>query len=118
MSDVAAPEDDYIKPEFVWSPQDRVGFVRVLLNRGPRNCAYALLLFDGVPRIGIRWNGGTTTDPNNRGPRHTTLGNPQSRGMPLWTTLDPALHEAVLSLPEIPEDLRVFAREFLNGHGR
>jgi hypothetical protein len=60
--------------------------VDVVLDKGPGNCAYAIGMWDNKRRVGFRWNG---SDGN-------PIGNPQSRGLPTWTMLDPELHGAVL----------------------
>jgi hypothetical protein len=75
----------------------------VALDRGEGNCAYALGTWDGVRRIGFRWNGSDQSGP---------IGNPQSRGLPTWTILDPALHEGVVAM--LPQEKQVLAKRFLN----
>ena len=91
----------YITPGEVRSPKSSWQLIDVLLDRGPGDCAYALGEWDGERRIGFRWNG---TDQN-------PLGNPQSRGLPTWTMLDPKMHEAVIGV--LPPDKQSLARRFL-----
>jgi len=93
---------NYIRPENVISPKAHWALQTVLLDGGEGECAYALGRWDGEPRIGFRWNG-SADNP---------IGNPQSRGLPTWTMLDPNLHEAVLSL--LPTDMQVLARRFFS----
>jgi len=93
----------YVKPEEVISPKALWELREILLNRGAEDCAYALGLWDGRPRIGFRWNG---NDANR-------IGNPQSRGLPTWTMLDPELHEAVIHL--LPPEKQDRVRRFLEG---
>jgi hypothetical protein len=93
----------YIQPREVISPKAFWRLEEVLLDRGAGNCAYASGLWDGRPRIGFRWNG----DDSN------PIGNPQSRGLPTWTMLDPELHEAVIKLLPIERQDRV--RRYLEG---
>ena len=76
----------YIKPDGVVSPKARWKLIRVLKDGGPGEVAYALGEWDGVPRIGIRWNG---TDDSE-------IGNPQSRGLPTWTMLDSDVYLAII----------------------
>ncbi len=90
-----------IRPADVRSPKAHWQLIEVLLDRGPGDCAYALGEWDGERRIGFRWNG----DNNN------PIGNPQSRGLPTWTMLDPKLHDAVISV--LPADKQSLARRFL-----
>ncbi|WP_109485791.1 hypothetical protein [Occallatibacter savannae] len=78
----------YIEPARVVSPKANWRLVDVVLDRGPGDCAYALGMWDNTRRVGFRWNG-TKANP---------LGNPQSRGLPTWTMLDPKLHRYVLRL--------------------
>jgi hypothetical protein len=84
----------YISPEEVISPKASWTLVDVVLDRGEDDCAYAIGMWkDGKRRrrrVGFRWNGGGGSP----------LGNPQSRGLPTWVMLDPALNEAVMSLVE------------------
>jgi hypothetical protein len=92
----------YIDPTEVISPKAHWHLFDVILDRKEGDCAYALGTWDGVRRIGFRWNGN-----NERGP----IGNPQSRGLPTWTILDPALHEAVVGL--LPPEKKSLAKRFL-----
>lgn len=91
----------YIKPAEVISPKAHWSLIDVLLDRGEGDCAYALGIWDGERRIGFRWNG---TDDNE-------LGNPQSRGLPTWTMLDPEIHQQILE--RLPYDKLAMARGFL-----
>lgn len=95
----------YVEPGDVKSPKARWYLFEVVLDRGPRNCAYALGEWDGDRRIGFRWNG---NDDN-------PIGNPQSRGLPTWTMLDEAMHEAVVAM--LPPEKRDMARGFLKIKG-
>ncbi|MFQ5784254.1 MAG: hypothetical protein ACE5H8_05450 [Alphaproteobacteria bacterium] len=90
----------YVRPEDVKSPKAHWYLFEVILDHGPRGCAYALGEWDGERRIGFRWNG------NDKSP----IGNPQSRGLATWTMLDPALHKAVVEL--LPEDKKSTALVF------
>jgi hypothetical protein len=80
----------YIAPDEVISPKALWRLVDVVLNKGPGEPAYAIGMWDRHRRIGFRWNG------DHKNP----LGNPQSRGLPTWVILDPALNSAVLKLVE------------------
>jgi len=91
----------YIKPTDVISPKAHWSLIQVLLDRGRDNCAYALGVWDGEPRIGFRWNG---NDEN-------VIGNPQSRGLPTWTMLDPEIHNEIIEW--LPAEKLAMARGFL-----
>src|SRR5689334_14208097 len=93
----------YIDPTEVISPKAHWHLFDVVLDRREGNCAYALGTWDGERRIGFRWNGSDETGP---------IGNPQSRGLPTWTILDPALNESVVAL--LSPDKQALARRFFN----
>jgi hypothetical protein len=91
----------HVPAERVRSPKAHWQLFEVVLDGGEGGCAYALGEWDGEPRIGFRWNGN----------RANPIGNPQSRGLPTWTMLDPELHDAVIALlPPAKQDL---AQRFL-----
>src|SRR6202049_786281 len=92
----------YIDPSEVISPKAHWHLFDVILDRKGGDCAYALGTWDGERRIGFRWNGADDGGP---------IGNPQSRGLPTWTMLDPALHEAVVGL--LPPEKQSLAKRFL-----
>lgn len=92
----------YIKPQYVVSPRAHWQLTDVILDRGEGQGAYALGKWDGKKRIGFRWNGSAEAGE---------IGNPQSRGLPIWTMLDPALHLAVVEL--LAPEMQVLTRRFL-----
>jgi len=91
----------YILPNDVHSPKAQWHLFEVIIKGGPGKPAYALGTWAGERRVGFRWNG-TDDKP---------IGNPQSRGLPTWTMLDPSLHEAVVAL--IPLDQQAVAKAYL-----
>ena len=92
----------YIKPGDVESPRNRWKLIAVLADGGPGEVAYAIGEWDGKPRMGMRWNG-TDNKP---------VGNPQSRGLPTWTILDPKVYRAVIqNLPN--ENTQILACRYL-----
>lgn len=91
----------YIKPADVLSPKAHWSLIDVLLDRGEGDCAYALGIWDGERRIGFRWNG--TKD--------NQLGNPQSRGLPIWTMLNSEIHKQIIE--QLPPEKLAMARGFL-----
>ncbi len=78
----------YISPQDVISPKTSWRLVDVIIDDGPDACAYAIGMWNKKRRIGFRWNG------NDESP----LGTPQSRGLPIWTILDPRLYNAISRL--------------------
>jgi hypothetical protein len=94
----------YISPDDVLSPKARLQLVKVLIDRGPEDAAYALANWDGSPCIVFRWNG------SNEQP----IGNPQSRGLPTWVVLDNQLNVSIIDLLlKRQPNLQAFARTFL-----
>lgn len=91
----------YKKPNEVHSPKAHWHLFEVIIDRGPNEPAYALGTWDGERRVGFRWNGG---DDN-------PIGNPQSRGLPTWTMLDPEMHRAVVNL--LPTEQQAIAKAYL-----
>ena|SRR5208337_707867 len=94
----------HIPPEEVISPKASWRLVDVIIDNGSDNCAYAIGMWDRKRRIGFRWNGSD----------EAPLGNPQSRGLPTWVMLDPALNKAVVKLVEkLNPDKTPIVRAFL-----
>lgn len=91
----------YIRPNEVVSPKARWKLIAVLRDGGASDAAYAVGEWDGIPSIGMRWNG----DDENR------IGNPQSRGLPTWTMVEPRLHLPIIQT--LPEDKQVLATALL-----
>jgi hypothetical protein len=77
----------YCDPTTVQGPKKRVSNVHVVYDGGPDGCAVAKLDWDGEPGVGIRWNGN---------PEESPLGNPQSRGNPVWFLVPPEFEDLVL----------------------
>ena len=82
----------YIKPELAISPKSRLrkGSLVVIHDGGQNKCdnknwSMAEMVWDGVVRIGLRWNGDD----------ETPAGNPQSRGQATWFILPPEIAEVV-----------------------
>ena len=92
----------YIKPGDVESPRNRWKLIAVLADGGPGEVAYAVGYWDSKPRMGMRWNG-TDDKP---------VGNPQSRGLPTGTMLDPETHRAIIETLH-DEKAKVVARKHL-----
>lgn len=78
-------DDYFVDPTTVLSPKGSVANLRVLRNTGAGGYAVASMTWDGEPRLGIRWNGGSGNP----------IGNPQSRGIATWFVLPPELSAAV-----------------------
>src|SRR5690349_10095823 len=97
----------YVPPDEVVSPKSSWTLVDVVLDRGEGDCAYAIGMWRNGRRrrrhVGFRWNGSD----------ESPLGNPQSRGLPTWLMLDPALTDSIIDLvdsenPEKAPILRAF----------
>lgn len=93
----------FTNPENVLSPKANVQNVRVLSNTGEDGWSLAELFWDNRPVLGIRWNGG----------KSNPLGNPQSRGVPMWFVLPDAIAEilrthlvsSTYNFDELPSDI-------------
>ncbi len=83
---------NYITPENVLSPRDRLSHLQVLYDGGEAEISIAYGFWDGVDSLFIRWNGENID--------HRTLGNPQSSGHATWFAL--------------PDFLKIFVLDFLN----
>lgn len=69
-----------MEPEKVISPKKHVKDVRVIFTNPDKTFSIALLEYDEVKRVGIRWNGG-----------ENEKGYPQSCGHPTWFLLPKAV---------------------------
>jgi len=78
----------YVDPADVNSPRGRWKLKKVLANTGRAGWSAAEGVFDGEPRLGLRWNGAD----NETGP-----GNPQSRGHATWFLVPHALERVLRS---------------------
>ena len=76
----------YVEPATVWAPKASVRSLEILYNTGPGGWSVARVNWEGVERIGIRWNGADD------GPG---IGNPQSRGNATWFILPEELEAVV-----------------------
>lgn len=84
----------YIHPSLVISPKASISkdSVTVVYDGGEvspgdpwTGWSVAEMEWDGNPAVGMRWNGGGTS-----------IGNPQSRGVPTWFILPDPIAEVVL----------------------
>src|SRR5277367_5940313 len=79
----------YVDPKQVISPKGSVRNLRVVFDSGRTEGSWsvATLIWNEMPRVGLRWNG----DEGDKG-----KGNPQSRGNPTWFIVPEPLSEEVL----------------------
>ena len=70
-----------MKPQDALSPRDRIeeGSLNVIYTSNEGRWSAATMLWDGVRRVGLRWNG-DINDPNDKG-------NPRSHGQGTWFVL-------------------------------
>jgi len=76
----------YVKPATVLSPRDSIEELQVLYDAGAGRWAAASMKWDGVDRLGLRWNGSDG---------QLGVGSPQSRGHPTWFIVPEELDGAV-----------------------
>jgi hypothetical protein len=81
----------YIDPSEVTSPQANVSDVRPIVDGREDSWSAALLKWNELLAVGLRWNGGGGSEGQKPSP-----GNPQSRGLPTWFILPDEIAAAVL----------------------
>lgn len=77
----------YIDPRTVRSPKLYINNLRLMYDGGEGGFSLAELIWDGEPRLGIRWNGDGEGN----------IGSPQSRGIPTWFILPPEIETVIKS---------------------
>ena len=82
---------NYLAPQYVDSPKSSLSKVRPVYDGGEWEIAVALVNWDGVESVGVRWNGGIADG-------RRTPGSPQSRGLPTWFILPKAFNIAILKV--------------------
>ena len=77
----------YYDPNDVLSPKDCIEIVRIIHTQ--REFSVAHILWDGIPRIGVRWNIAERewNDPQKESGAVKSVGMPSSRGYPVWFVL-------------------------------
>lgn len=76
----------YIKPRDAVAPQGVVEIDRILIDGGEYDVSIARGAWDGVPRLLIRWNGGS----------ENPKGFPAPRGHPAWHVIPDWMSRGVL----------------------
>jgi hypothetical protein len=71
---------NYMKPEMVRSPKNRISGLKILKDKGGDSWSLAEVIWDGEKALGVRWNGSFDEKNHN-------IGTPQSRGLPMWFIL-------------------------------
>ena len=92
----------YVKPEEVRSPREYWTLIHVIIDQGEGQWALALGEWEGVRRLGIRWNG-TSEKP---------AGNPQSRGIATWFVLPVGFEETLMAI--VPPDKVTLVKALMN----
>jgi hypothetical protein len=103
--------DTYIKPTDVHAPKRHWSLIHVLFDGGENEgtnltpSSLAIGRWDNDPVLAMRWNG-------NKG---NPLGNPQSRGLPIWFIVPEQHWKQILETEHynFSDDKIVFARNFL-----
>ena len=90
-------------PKRVNSPKQYWSLIDVLDDAGPEDVAVALGRWDGKPTLAMRWNGADAEKP---------LGNPQSRGIPVWFILPQGKYAEAIIKALSPEK-RALVRNFI-----
>jgi hypothetical protein len=82
----------YTPPEMVTSPKEKVKELKIVYDGDEGGWSLALMLWEGKPTVGIRWNGGSGDK------RFPVIGTPQSHGVPTWFLLPEEVGDVVLAL--------------------
>ncbi len=82
----------YQDPNKVDSPRGRWRTIEVLRTTGDGGDALAVGMWDGDPRLAMRWNGSG---------EESGVGSPQSRGLPTWFILPKWTQLGVLEKAEL-----------------
>jgi hypothetical protein len=69
---------NYIEPHLVVSPRNMIRNVRPIYDGGLEHQSAALIDWDGVEHLGLRWNGHEREDGK------PSIGMPSSKGFPTW----------------------------------
>lgn len=79
----------YREPAQVTSPQDLVEIIEIVHDGGEESFSIARVLWNKVPRFGIRWNVGHREwdVPEKQSKKMECLGVPTSSGHPVWFIL-------------------------------
>ena len=93
----------YPLPQTVRSPRAHWTLVHVLYDGGEDSYSIAVGIWDGEPVLGTRWNGG----------EDSPVGNPQSRGLPIWFIMPEEYNFCLLS--RLPKDKQSLAMAVLGG---
>jgi hypothetical protein len=104
--------ESYIPPDKVISPKRSWVLVSVLADFGEEDTALAIGRWDGQPSLGIRWNGS----------EDNPIGNPQSRGLPIWFVVPSRFRQAIIDeLTKIDDpkvkltrDMKAFVQNFFS----
>ena len=95
----------YISPSDVHAPKRHWQLFQVLFDGGPDESSIAIGRWDERPVLALRWNGNADKP----------LGNPQSRGLPIWFVMPEQHVRQVLETQHFgfSDDKLKFARDFL-----
>ena len=99
----------YTKPDEVRSPREHLILICVLLDQGEGTAAagggrysIAIVEWDGVRRLAIRWNG----------TKQRPAGNPQSRGIATWFVLPPGFEGPLAAV--VPKEKLPLLKALMN----
>lgn len=72
---------NYMRPEMVRSPKERLSGLKVLCDKGEgENWSLAEVIWDNEECLAVRWNGSFND-------KKLRIGLPQARGLPMWFIL-------------------------------
>jgi hypothetical protein len=86
---------NYPDPRTVLTPKGRIKNLDVLHNGGENSWSLASMIWDNVPVLAMRWNGGSSSGKPG-------LGTPQARGHPTWFVLPSELGDVIQAAIKVP----------------
>jgi hypothetical protein len=92
----------YISPASVVSPKAHWSLIDVLDDQGSGKISVALGRWDNCPVLGMRWNGND----------NSSIGNPQSRGLPTWFIM-PEGNVSEALIKELRPEKQALVRNFI-----
>ena len=86
---------DYHLPHTILSPKDFVDNVRIIFDGGETSYSLAIIEWEGVDRLAMRWNVARREYDQIQKQNGTikSVGMPSSRGYPVWFVLPPELFD-------------------------
>jgi hypothetical protein len=97
--------EKFVPPGNVMSPKRFWTLVSVIYDEGEGEAAAAIGRWDGKPVLAMRWNGS----------EENPIGNPQSRGLPIWFVIPTEFREPILkSILKVSPEKQALVHDFFS----